>query len=472
MTAGTQEKVLRLRDPRLTCAQKAVLSYLALRAYYMDGRCAWPAIRTIAGSVAVDERTVKRAIKTLIDLGYVRLSADQSWNAHNAETGTAVRKNYRTKVYDVLVKNFAAAAMTDEGDDERAEERAEAAHAAARRARRHTTVTKTDTHRFEGCHNATPAKTVGNTGISRGDTMPCLDSRGDIVSTQGGHSAPLSLKEPFTPLPPTEGAPQGEPPTENENHSQQENTDAAAWSWTTTPASTDAGAEAPVPAPAAPTAGDGWDEPDAEEAEPWTDGAAVSPAAEPTAVATPADRAATARELADLLVDRRRTVGMTAQDPTPRDLRAMERLLASLDVPDPAMLVRAVLDYALGSRWWLKRAKTLHSFVRMFDQIRDDRMADLACDADRDAIRALRHASAGTAAETPTGDPEPSPTPSPAPSATLDQLIDEAVAAVAAATTPAPPSDDDDRRRRLDDDLAAYRAAHGGSAFIGSRPTA
>ena len=123
MTAGTLEKVYRLDDPRLSATMGAVLAYYAYRAYYPDGRCAWPAVKTVAAACFCDEKTVRRALAGLCDMGYMRLSPDQTWNVRDAASGELKRKGYRSKVYDVLVENFAV--MADEGPSERAAEHAE-----------------------------------------------------------------------------------------------------------------------------------------------------------------------------------------------------------------------------------------------------------------------------------------------------------------------------------------------------------
>lgn len=123
MTAGTVEKVYRLSDSRLTPVTGAVLAYYAYRAYYMDGRCAWPSLATVASACFCDEKTVRRALTRLCELGYMRVNPDQSWNARNPETGQLVRRGYRSKVYDVLIENFET--LADEGRTERAREHAE-----------------------------------------------------------------------------------------------------------------------------------------------------------------------------------------------------------------------------------------------------------------------------------------------------------------------------------------------------------
>ncbi len=118
MTAGTVEKVYRLRDERLTPTMGAILAYYAYRAYYMDGRCAWPSIETVAAACFCGTRTAYRAVTRLVELGYMRENPDQTWNARDPETGRMVRRGYRSKVYDVLVENFNR--LDDEGHTERA----------------------------------------------------------------------------------------------------------------------------------------------------------------------------------------------------------------------------------------------------------------------------------------------------------------------------------------------------------------
>lgn len=118
MTAGTVEKVYRLRDERLTPTMGAILAYYAYRAYYMDGRCAWPSIETVATACFCGTRTAYRAVTRLVELGYMRENPDQTWNARDPETGRMVRRGYRSKVYDVLVENFNR--LDDEGHTERA----------------------------------------------------------------------------------------------------------------------------------------------------------------------------------------------------------------------------------------------------------------------------------------------------------------------------------------------------------------
>ncbi len=189
MTAGTAERVYRLRDGRVTPAMGAVLTYLAFRAYYEDGRCAWPSRDTIAAATFLSRRTVIRALGQLIDLGYVRENPNQQWNQMDPETGEWKRKGYRTVVYDVLVERF---------------EHVEDVSAERVRDERETAA-------GQGCQNVTPDQTVGNTPIREGcqNVTPGSDAlgRGDIVTGQGCHNVtqPTNNQQ----LPPT---PTGYPP--------------------------------------------------------------------------------------------------------------------------------------------------------------------------------------------------------------------------------------------------------------------
>lgn len=199
MTAGTAERVYRLRDGRVTPAMGAVLTYLAFRAYYEDGRCAWPSRDTIAAATFLSRRTVIRALGQLIDLGYVRENPNQQWNQMDPETGEWKRKGYRTVVYDVLVERF------EHVEDVSAERVRDEQELAA----------------DQGCQNVTPDQTVGNTPIREGcqNVTPGSDApgRGDIVTGQGCHNVtqPTNNQQ----LPPT---PTGYPPASGESPEQED----------------------------------------------------------------------------------------------------------------------------------------------------------------------------------------------------------------------------------------------------------
>lgn len=197
MTAGTAERVYRLRDGRVTPAMGAVLTYLAFRAYYEDGRCAWPSRDTIAAATFLSRRTVIRALGQLIDLGYVRENPNQAWNQMDPETGEWKRKGYRTVVYDVLTECFE---HVEDVSAERVRDEQESCAG-------------------QGCQNVTPDETVGNTPIREGcqNVTPGSDAsdRGDIVTGQGCHNVtqPTNNQQ----LPPT---PTGYPPASGESPEQ------------------------------------------------------------------------------------------------------------------------------------------------------------------------------------------------------------------------------------------------------------
>ncbi len=179
MTAGTAERVYRLRDGRVTPAMGAVLTYLAFRAYYEDGRCAWPSRDTIAAATFLSRRTVIRALGQLIDLGYVRENPNQAWNQMDPETGEWKRKGYRTVVYDVLTECFE---HVEDVSAERVRDEQESCAG-------------------QGCQNVTPGSDASD--------------RGDIVTGQGCHNVtqPTNNQQ----LPPT---PTGYPPASGESPEQ------------------------------------------------------------------------------------------------------------------------------------------------------------------------------------------------------------------------------------------------------------
>lgn len=194
MTAGTAERVYRLRDGRVTPAMGAVLTYLAYRAYYEDGRCAWPSTDTIAMSCFLSKRTVIRALGALIDLGYVRQNPNQAWNQMDPETGEWKRKGYRTVVYDVLTECF------EHVEDVSAERVRDEQELAA----------------DQGCQNVTPEENVGNTPFVEGcqNVTPESDApgRGDIVTGRGCQNVTQLTNN--QQLPPT---PTGYPPASGES---------------------------------------------------------------------------------------------------------------------------------------------------------------------------------------------------------------------------------------------------------------
>ncbi len=202
VTAGTVEKVYRLSDGRLTPVTGAVLAYYAYRAYYMDGRCAWPSLATVASACFCDEKTVRRALTRLCELGYMRVNPDQSWNARNPETGQWVRRGYRSKVYDVLIENFET--LADEGRAERAQEHAEHLRAGgARESANGAQQTGQNVHPDETPMISTVSQTGQNVRSGKSG-----ENKVDIVSPRTGQNVHLPTSNQQS-----SPAPTGHPPT-------------------------------------------------------------------------------------------------------------------------------------------------------------------------------------------------------------------------------------------------------------------
>ncbi|WP_168769712.1 helix-turn-helix domain-containing protein [Bifidobacterium pseudolongum] len=203
MTAGTAEKVWRLLDKRVTPAAGAVLTYLAYRAHYEDGRCAWPSVETIAECCFISVKTVQRSIALLIELGYVRENPNQQWNQLNPETGEWKRKGYRTVVYDVLTERMTTVRTPRE---ERARDRAAMSEVAAGP---------------EGAgvvgQNVAPDGSLEIQGNHDADRMsPLMDGSGQNVRESGQNVALLTSDKQ---LPPT---PTGCPPASGESPEQED----------------------------------------------------------------------------------------------------------------------------------------------------------------------------------------------------------------------------------------------------------
>lgn len=377
MTAGTLEKVYTLHDPRINGAAGAVLSYYAYRAYYADGRCAWPATETIAASCFLDKRTVIRARALLIELGYMRVSPDQTWNARDPETGEWKRKNNRTTVYDVLTENFhpdgdAHAAA----EEERAMEREEA---------REGTCTGrmlgTSRSGKQGCQNVTPRKPLESgrsTGVSEchpSQTRPsAAPANGDILTGLGCQNVTqLTNNQPITPLPPTEASPRTGESRDGKNQT----------------------AHIIEAASAPDEANRPMGEPDDER---WQDAGPEPEERVPAGIR--------ARWILDRLENRRAAMGLTPRPAGPRDLDAVTRLVERLDAagePDTSGLMERVLDHALDNGFQAKRVDTGRRFARLFDELRDD----LTCDQRTLERRRREHADASQPTGSDTGESRP-----------------------------------------------------------------
>ncbi|WP_052118744.1 helix-turn-helix domain-containing protein [Bifidobacterium saguini] len=358
MTAGTLEKVYGLSDPRLTPAAGAVLAYYAYRSYYPDGRCAWPATAKVAESCFMDKKTVIRARDLLIELGYMRVAPDQTWNARDAETGEWKRKNNRTTVYDVLIENFHGVMdASEEGRAEREEER------------RETTETLQESsakpRKKEG-QNVTPRKNGGKPTKRRGGRMSPLanghasepEPNGDILSSERGQNVTLLTNNQLvSPLPPSVASPRG-----GESHAETGNQTTV---------------ENATPQPEAETDDGSWQT--AETSDPGKAPARMR-----------------AEWLLDRLEARRHAMGLTVRARSRRDLDAVTRLVERLDAAgeDANTLMARILDHALESDWQAKRIDTGRRFARLFDQLRDDMTID------RRNLERRRMQSATTAEQT------------------------------------------------------------------------
>lgn len=377
MTAGTLEKVYTLHDPRINGAAGAVLSYYAYRAYYADGRCAWPATETIAASCFLDKRTVIRARALLIELGYMRVSPDQTWNARDPETGEWKRKNNRTTVYDVLTENFhpdgdAHAAA----EEERAMEREEAREGTCTGRMRGTSRSGK-----QGCQNVTPRKPLESgrsTGVSEchpSQTRPsAAPANGDILTGLGCQNVTqLTNNQPITPLPPTEASPRTGESRDGKNQT----------------------AHIIEAASAPDEANRPMGEPDDER---WQDAGPEPEERVPAGIR--------ARWILDRLENRRAAMGLTPKPAGRRDTDAVTRLVERLDAagePDTSGLMERVLDHALDNGFQAKRVDTGRRFARLFDELRDD----LTCDQRTLERRRREHADASQPAGSDTGESRP-----------------------------------------------------------------
>lgn len=377
MTAGTLEKVYTLHDPRINGAAGAVLSYYAYRAYYADGRCAWPATETIAASCFLDKRTVIRARALLIELGYMRVSPDQTWNARDPETGEWKRKNNRTTVYDVLTENFhpdgdAHAAA----EEERAMEREEAREGTCTGRMRGTSRSGK-----QGCQNVTPRKPLESgrsTGVSEchpSQTRPsAAPANGDILTGLGCQNVTqLTNNQPITPLPPTEASPRTGESRDGKNQT----------------------AHIIEAASAPDEANRPMGEPDDER---WQDAGPEPEERVPAGIR--------ARWILDRLENRRAAMGLTPKPAGRRDTDAVTRLVERLDAagePDTSGLMERVLDHALDNGFQAKRVDTGRRFARLFDELRDD----LTCDQRTLERRRREHADASQPTGNDTGESRP-----------------------------------------------------------------
>lgn len=83
---------------------KFVLVFLARKAYYDDGRAAWPSLATIGEHCGCDERTVRRALAWLQEERWIE-PGDQDFSAKDPRTGRTIRAGHRSTVWNVNMKH-------------------------------------------------------------------------------------------------------------------------------------------------------------------------------------------------------------------------------------------------------------------------------------------------------------------------------------------------------------------------------
>jgi hypothetical protein len=91
-----------VRDVKNTA--KFVLVFLARKAYYDDGRGAWPSLATIGEHCGCDTRTVRRALESLQSMGYIE-PGDQHFSARDPKTGRMIGAGHRSMVWNVVMKD-------------------------------------------------------------------------------------------------------------------------------------------------------------------------------------------------------------------------------------------------------------------------------------------------------------------------------------------------------------------------------
>ncbi|NEG89818.1 helix-turn-helix domain-containing protein [Bifidobacterium aerophilum] len=405
---------------------KTVLAYLAFRAHFDDGTASWPSIATIAADCGIDERTVQRAIKELVDKGYLELG-QQGFSAFNPKTGKQVRADRRSVVWNVILKDSGIEAEDVEETSERGIVSCvrHARKAAARRA----AVDETSDEAGPNGSEPLPDKMSPREDVRSGQNVtPCptsndVDNSGvsDILSKKPDKMSPNNTSNIHNPSAPTghlpasgatpieDGIPQpGETPIDPDG--------------SYADPGFDAGADGPV-----------------EWVESFDDADALDAAI--------VDADAVAGRVLASLESLRRHEGLTTRPANAADrqaVAALARRLSGDGVPSPESLMLDVLAYATLHDWHAKHVDSGRRFARAFDSLRNDMAVD-----DRSAGR--RCSRDGQSADVRSQSPAaPQSRPTPVPPDHRPRTVDPARS---------------ERNRR---DLAAYAAAHGGSCFAGN----
>lgn len=402
-----------------SAAQKAVLLYLA-DAAHDDGTCAWPSVIKIRVATELSERAVRSALKALQERGLIVLG-DQRHAALGCN-GTTVPLNRRSKVWDLRLNmpverfdHVERAADVEERlrEEERRKRRAERTQKKARQADAADARPETADENV-GCTTCTPENGSEN-------ALGCTS-----CTSWGAGGAP---KPKYITLNPSVSygdiSPRGGESGPGNEEDGNETGDA--------------------PAEATAAGGDA------------------------------SGLVAEARELAGTLAERQARAGMIVSKPSKRDEKALLTLLDAHGVE----MVASVLDWALREPFWRPKLTSGRAFARHFAQIHNQRLAD-----------ALPTPAAGRALEARTADTARRGRERLAsrlvasalrrngadglePGDVFSRLLADMEAGAEGTDTLADGAVDWARRKREkaladDRDLAAFRNAHGGSAFAGN----
>ncbi|MBW3089251.1 helix-turn-helix domain-containing protein [Bifidobacterium miconisargentati] len=316
-------------------AAKTVLAYLALRAHFDDGTASWPSIETIAQDCGLGERTVQRAIRLLIDKGYLELG-QQGFSAFNPKTGKQVRADRRSVVWNVICKE------SDLPEEDVEDPNARSMDSCVRYARKvaaHRAALRSDTGMDSGLDKMTPREDgSGQNGTPCGapESEPV-----DKMSRKMDKMAPNNTGDIHNP-----SAPTGHLPASG-----------------AAPGTYEQSLAEPMDKPAGDSGPD----------DAWTPPTS-------TAATSPVPESDDAGRILGLLSERRSALGLTTPQPGAADLAAVDALLRRFDAVkglEPAVVVVTnVLERGLRNPYWLKRIDTGRRFARHFDEIRNDTIID------------------------------------------------------------------------------------------------
>lgn len=398
-----------------SAAQKAVLLYLA-DAAHDDGTCAWPSVIKIRVATELSERAVRSALKALQERGLIELG-DQR-HAALGRNGTTVPLNRRSKVWDLRlnmpVERFDHVERASDVEERLREEE---------RQKRHAEQARKKVRQAAGADDAKPEKADGTVGCT-------------TCTPENGPENALGCRR--------------------------------CTSWGA------GGAPKPKYITLNPSVSYGDISPRGGESGPGNE-TGDAPAEATAAGGDASGLVAEARELAGTLAERQARAGMIVSKPSKRD----EKALLTLIDAHGGETVASVLDWALREPFWRPKLTSGRAFARHFAQIHNQRLAD-----------ALPTPAAGRGPEARTADTARKGRERLAsrlvasalrrngadglePGDVFSRLLADMEAGAEGTDTLADGAVDWARRKREkaladDRDLAAFRNAHGGSAFAGN----